>query len=71
MFVGLRVGGESSATEGDSGNAVGALGWLMAFWPVMTEPSSRPAEMWWVKLETMAGRTAVRDSLTPPMMARR
>lgn len=26
-------------------SAVGALGWLMAFWPVMTVPSARPAEM--------------------------
>ena len=52
-------------------NAVGWLGWLIAFWPVMIVPSARPAEMWWEKLLMMAGRTAVLDSSTPPMMARR
>ena len=51
--------------------AVGALGWLIAFWPVIVLPSARPAEMWWEKLLMMAGRTAVFDSSTPPMMARR
>lgn len=29
----------------------------MAFWPVMIVPSWRPAEMWWLKLELMAGIT--------------
>lgn len=51
--------------------AVGSLGWLMAFWPVIVEPSARPADMWWEKLEMMAGRTAVLDSSTPPIRARR
>ena len=36
--------GSSAATEG--AQAVGALGWLMAFCPVMVVPSARPAEMW-------------------------
>lgn len=41
---------EASVAEGDSSplrgcSAVGALGWLMAFWPVMVVPSARPAEM--------------------------
>ena len=51
--------------------AVGSLGWLIAFWPVMTVLSARPAEMWWEKLLMMEGRTAVLDSSTPPIMARR
>ncbi len=51
--------------------AVGSLGWLIAFWPVMTVPSARPAEIWCEKLLTMEGRTAVFDSSTPPIMARR
>lgn len=32
-------------------------GWEMAFWPVITIPSSRPAEMWWLKLLLIAGIT--------------
>lgn len=51
--------------------AVGSLGWLIAFWPVMTVPFARPAEMWWEKFEMMEGRTAVLDSSTLPIMARR
>ena len=51
--------------------AVGSLGWLIAFWPVMIEPFARPAEMWWEKLEMMEGRTAVLDSSTLPIMASR
>lgn len=51
--------------------AVGSLGWLIAFWPVMAVPSARPAEMWWEKLLMMEGRTAVLDSSTLPIMATR
>lgn len=51
--------------------AVGSLGWLIAFWPVMMVPFAKPAEMWWEKLLMMEGRTAVLDSSTPPIMARR
>jgi len=29
----------------------------MLFWPVIMVPSERPAEMWWEKLELMAGIT--------------
>lgn len=42
-----------------SGSDVGSLGCDMAFCPVMTVPSARPAEMWWEKLLLMAGRTDV------------
>ena len=31
--------------RGESRRAVGALGWLIAFWPVMIVPSSSAAEM--------------------------
>ena len=50
-----RVGREpgrvaSSIVEGIVGwslfRAVGSLGWLIAFWPVMTVPFARLAEMW-------------------------
>lgn len=36
---------ESVLEDGTVCRAVGALGWLMAFWPVITVPSARPAEM--------------------------
>ncbi len=41
---------EASVVKGGSSplggcSAVGAPGWLMAFWPVMVVPSARPAEM--------------------------
>ena len=39
------------------GGADGADGCEMAFWPVMTVPSARPAEIWCEKLELMAGMT--------------
>lgn len=29
----------------------------MLFWPVMTEPSSSPAAMWWAKFEFKLGMT--------------
>lgn len=35
----------------------GGDGWDIEFWPVMTVPFSRPAEMWWEKFELMAGIT--------------
>lgn len=47
----------AGAMSWSSGSAVGAEGWLMLTWPVMVLPSARPAEMWCVKLELMAGRT--------------
>lgn len=40
-----------------NGGADGAEGWDMAFWPVMTVPSCRPAEIWCEKLELIAGMT--------------
>lgn len=68
-IVGLVGGG---GMEGWSlFRAVGSLGWLIAFWPVMTVPFARPAEMWCEKLEMMEGRTAVFDSSTPPIIATR
>ena len=42
---------------------MGADGWLMLTWPVMELPSARPAEMWWVKLELIAGRTATEGGM--------
>lgn len=39
--------------------AVVSEGCEMLFWPVMTSPLARPAEIWWVKLVLMAGRTDV------------
>lgn len=39
--------------------AVLSEGWDMLFWPVMTLPFARPAEMWFVKFVFMAGRTEV------------
>lgn len=53
-----------------SGTAVGPDGWEMATWPARTDPSVRPALMWWVKFELMAGRTAV-DSGMAQMRERR
>lgn len=38
-------------------SAEGAEGWEMAFWPVITVPSSKPADMWCEKLELIAGIT--------------
>lgn len=55
-----RSGGkEGVASEifTSSGNAVGALGWLIATWPAIVVPSSSPAEIWCVKLELIAGKT--------------
>ena len=46
-----------------SGSAVGAEGWLMLSWPVRVVPSVRPAEIWWVKLELMAGRTEMEEGM--------
>lgn len=63
--------GGGVACVGSSETAVGALGWLMEFCPVIIEPSARPAEMWCVKLLTTAGSTAVRASSTRPMTPRR
>lgn len=44
-----RRDGEGGSWPCDCGlsvdSALGALGWLMAFWPVMTVPFVRPAEM--------------------------
>ena len=42
----------------------------MAFWPVMTVPSARPALMWWLKLEFIAGMTCT-FSGTPVMDPKR
>lgn len=43
--VSLRIRvGESRASMGS--DAIGADGWLMLFWPVMTLPSESPADMW-------------------------
>ncbi len=71
IVVSVLCGTSAGCSAIPSFRAVGWLGWLMAFWPVIVEPSARPADMWWEKLLMMAGRTAVLDSSTPPMMARR
>jgi hypothetical protein len=48
-----------------SGIAVGAEGWEMAFWPTMEEPSARPAQMWWEKLELTLGMTPMESGMPP------
>lgn len=40
-------------------SAVGALGWLILFWPVMTVPSTSPVAMWWAKLVFRTGRIEI------------
>jgi len=42
----------------------------MLFWPVIVLPSSRPAEMWWVKFVFIAGRMDMLDG-TPQIEERR
>lgn len=51
--------------------AVGSEGCEMLFCPTMTLPLARPAAMWWVKLELMAGITWTRSLGTPVILPRR
>jgi hypothetical protein len=43
----------------------------MLFWPTITEPSSRDAEMWCEKFELMAGMTRTRSEDTPQTLPKR
>jgi hypothetical protein len=49
--------------EWSSGRAVGAEGWEIATCPVIWVPFVKPALMWWVKLELMAGKTEMEGGM--------
>lgn len=50
-FVDVFENSSEPSMSGDGGEekpgirAVGSLGWLIAFWPLMTVPSASPADM--------------------------
>ena len=43
----------------------------MLFWPTITEPSTKEAEMWCEKFELIAGMTRTRSAGTEQMLPRR
>lgn len=51
--------------------AVASLGWEMLFWPTMTEPSTREADMWWENVEFIAGITRTSSVGTEQMLPSR
>lgn len=75
MSVSVKSSAPSASSRlgrlGRGWSAVASLGWEMLFWPTITEPFAREAEMWCEKLELMAGITRTVSDGTPQMLPRR